>query len=319
MNINKNKITAIVYLSLILLALTGYFIWVTYPKSAKLKSEQAFIPPASEEPAYKSVNEMASPKNPEKILPTLIMPFFENISKVAKTVETKLKNEIATTTQTVLNVPTTNVGTPNPTPSTSTEIILSLTDKEFRRLYPDVFIKGLVDAQNLFIKSYDPAYEPLPKIETDSQVRYVEEKIVAALLSAKMLTQEEAGRTITTIRFTLPKLQQVELKNQTFSFSNKYFTFTPFTQLNSKKLFLSGLIEKLYSALISKAQAYACGYCYTLPECYQIGSYSPAPGFNVFKPFCYCTGCYYGQGCLDMCSGGSAIFDPTTFICGCGY
>ena len=328
MNVNKIKITAIAkILILILLILTGYFIWITYPKSTKPKSEQAFIPPANEKPAYKSADEITPSGNPlsgEKLnmptlpVPTSIIPFFENINKAAKTVEKKIKNEIATTTQTTPNMPPSNTGSSNST-STSTEIILSLTDKEFHYLYPDAFIKNLVGAQNFFVKNIDPSYEPLLKIETDSQVRFVEEKIVAALVSTNMFTKEEGDRAIITIRFTLPKLQLIELNNRMFSFSNQYFNFTPFTQSNPKKLFLSGLLEKFYSAFIPKAEAGYCGYCYNLPECYQIGSFSPVPGYNIFASFCYCTGCYYGLGCLDMCRGGSAIYDLTTFICGCGY
>ena len=96
--------------------------------------------------------------------------------------------------------------------ATSTEIILSLTDDEFHFLYPDSFITSLMEAQNLFIKEYDPTYEPLLRIETDSQVRFVEEKIVASFLSAGMITEEEAERFIATIRFTLPQLQLKDLK-----------------------------------------------------------------------------------------------------------
>ena len=207
---------------------------------------------------------------------------------------------------------------------TSTEIILSLTNDEFHFLYPDSFIASLIDGQNLFIKSYDPSYEPLLKIETDSQVRYVEEKIVAALLLNNMFTKEEAGRAIATIRFTLPQLQLVELvelKNRNSSTSNQSSinqSSTPFSRPSSKGLFLAGLLERFYSALIPKSQA-ACGACVSLPECYQvIGAPTPTPGINIFKVACYCTGCYHGQGCLDFFEGLPAIFDPTTFICGGG-
>ena len=329
MNINKNKITAIVYLVLILLLLTGYFFWLIFFRPAKPKSEQAFIPPVNEKQVYKSADEITPPENPlsgkklniptlpvpkpnlgtlfeDKILPTSTMSFFENIYKAAKTVETKLKNEIAAPTQTIPSAPS---------------IILSLTNDEFHFLYPDAFIASLIDSQSLLIKSYDPTYEPILKIETDSQVRHVEEKIVAALLSANMLTKEEAERAITTIRFTLPQLQLVDLKNRNSSISNQ----SPINQCSilsprpsSKGLFLAGLVEKLYNAYIPKAQAYACGYCYFLPECFQPGISSPLPGPNLWFAFCYCTGCYSSLGCLSFCIGRAAIYDPTTGICGCG-
>lgn len=333
MNVNKNKITAIVYLSLILLALTGYFIWVIFSRPAKPKSEQAFIPPArlnsrsggpaNEEPAHKSA---------DVVPPTSITSFFENINKAAKNVETKLKNEIAAPTPVAPVAPSipSMPSTPSDTrilKATPTEIILSLTSDEFHYLYPNAFIASLIDSQNLFIKSYDPAYEPLLKIETDSQVRFVEEKIVTTLLSANMLTKEEANRFITTIRFTLPQFQLTELKNQKFPFSvqsliNKFSinqSSAPFPRPPSNKgLFLAGLVEKLYNAFIPKAQAYACGYCVYLPVCFQVGAFSPAPTPNLWFAFCYCTGCYSSLGCLSFCTGRQAIYDPMTGICGCG-
>ena len=318
-NINKNKITAIVYLSLTLLALTGYFIWVIFSRPTKPKSEQVFIPPAIEKP-------LKNPLSSEKLnIPTLPMPtstkdFFEEINKAAKTAETKLKNEIATPTPIAPVTPSVPSAPSDARilKTAPTEIILSLTDDEFHYLYPDAFIASLIDAQNLLIKSYDPAYKPLLKIENDSQVRYVEEKIVAAFLSTNMITEEKAERFITTIRFTLPQLQLTELKNRNSSASNQSFInqcsiLSP--QPSSNGLFLAGLVEKLYSAFIPKAQAY-CGVCYDLPLCYQFGA--PGPGFIIFRIACYCTGCLYGQGCLDFCTGKPAIYDLTTGICGCG-
>lgn len=252
----------------------------------------------------------------EKSLPTSTIPFFENIRKAAEIAEEKvMQRQIVAPTQTApLALSATNV------PGiTSTEILLSLTNDEFHFFYPDVFIASLMDAQNL-LKEYDPSYVPLPKIETDSQVRFVEEKIVAALFSANMLTKEEAERAITTIRFTLPQLQLTELKKQkTTSLNESSQRNMCFLQPSIKGLFFAGLMERLYSAFIPKAQAKGpCGYCYTQPECYQVGASAPTPGLNVWKAFCYCTGCLYGQGCLDFCTGQSAIWDPMTGICGCG-
>ncbi len=210
--------------------------------------------------------------------------------------------------------------------ATSTGIILSLTDEEFHFLYPPVFISSLISAQSLFISEYDPSYVPLSKIENDSQVRSVEEKIVSALLALEMITKEQADIYIKTIRFTLPELQITELKNRKVLILNKFVPTIEglYTLLNKKNpaqipkkgLFFSGLLDKLHNLLINKALA-ACGHCYSLPECFQVGLPTPYVGFNIFKYFCRCTGCYYGQGCLDFCEGWSAIWDPTTGICGC--
>lgn len=73
-----------------------------------------------------------------------------------------------------------------------TEIVLSLTDEEFHYLYPDSFIKSLLEAQELFIKEYDSTYQPLSEIKTDSQIRFVEEKLVSSLLEGNWITKEEA-------------------------------------------------------------------------------------------------------------------------------
>jgi len=206
--------------------------------------------------------------------------------------------------------------------ATSTEIILSLTNDEFHFLYPDTFIASLMEAQNLFIKEYDPSYQPLLEIKTDVQVRLIEEKLVAALLSADMITKEEAERFIATIRFTLPQLQLKDLKTRKSSILNQSFMLFPSSpRPHLKGLFFAELMERLYSAFIPKAQAKVCGHCYYEPECYQVGVPMSIPGYNVFKAFCHCNGCYYGQGCLDFCTsegGMSAIWDPMTGICGCG-
>jgi len=201
--------------------------------------------------------------------------------------------------------------------ATSTEIILSLTDEEFHFLYPYDFIASLMEAQNILIKEYDPNYEPLSKIETDSQVRFVEEKIVASLLSIGMITSEKAEISLTTIRLTLPQLQLEELKNRkSFILNQSFMSFLLLKRPPLEGSFFVGLIEKLYSVLFLKAEAKACGYCYDLPECYQVGA-SGLAGTNTFKIFCNCTGCLTSLGCLSSCTGKAAIWDPTTMICGC--
>jgi len=201
--------------------------------------------------------------------------------------------------------------------ATSTEIILSLTAEEFHFLYPDDFIASLMEAQNILIKEYDPNYEPLSKIETDSQVRFVEEKLVASLLSMGMITDEKAERSLTTIRLTLPQLQLEELKNRkSFILNQSFMSFLLLKRPPLEGSFFVGLIEKLYSVLFLKAEAKACGHCYDLPECYQVGA-SGLAGTNTFKIFCNCTGCLTSLGCLSSCTGKAAIWDPTTMICGC--
>lgn len=259
-----------------------------------------------------------------KSLPTSAPSFFKNIRNAVEIVETKIaQREIAAPAQPIPGA----LSTASVPGTTSTGILLSLTKEEFNYFYPDIFIANLMSGQSL-LKEYDPTYEPLPKIETDSQVRFVEEKIVAAFFSANMITKDEAERYITTIRFTLPQLQLIELKNQKLSCFDKFTPFSEFlspifreTEQSSqsrKGLFLAGLAEKLFSAFIPEVQAKVCGYCYILPVCFQVGADSPTPGLNIVRGACYCTGCLYGQGCLDFCTDVSAIWDPITGICGCG-
>ena len=235
--------------------------------------------------------------------------------------------------------------------STTTEEINlpSLASEEFSFLYPDWFIKSLKEAQNLLI-SYDPTYQPVAQIQTDADVRYIQEKIISSLFSAAMLTKEEAERYLTTIRFTLPQLQLIELENyrseikktsqtspvrfleRMFSAATRWpgfivafldkALFPERVVADPPKLFLVyGLIEKLKQIVVIPTSEAGggtyCGACYISPECFQVGA--PAPlGMNTWTAFCYCTGCLFGQGCLDRCTGQSAIWDPTTGICGCG-
>jgi hypothetical protein len=160
---------------------------------------------------------------------------------------------------------------------------------------------------------------PLTKIENDSQIRLIEEKLVDALLATGMITKDQAEQYITTIRITLPQLQLMELEDRESSVLKKTMPINAcFLQPPSKGLFFAGLIEKLFNAFIPATQAGYCGYCYYMPECFQVGIPGPV-GYNIWKAFCRCTGCYSGQGCLESCGETqSAIWDPMSGICGCG-
>lgn len=238
-----------------------------------------------------------------KSLPNAVTPFFENINKAAKAVEESIASEITNT------MPAQNTSI-----RTSDGIILSLNKVQFHFLYPDYFIASLIDAQNLFIKEHDPAYEPLLKIETDAQVRTIEEKIVTTLLAADMITKEKAERFITTIRFTLPELQLIDLKMY-----NSYGFYKSSPRTTPKGLFLAGLMEQFKNALANKAQAAICGTCSSLPLCFQEGAATPGmAGSELFYPSCYCTGCLTSLGCLSANSGKAAIYDQATGICGVG-
>ncbi|MDO8676275.1 MAG: hypothetical protein Q7K16_01340 [Candidatus Azambacteria bacterium] len=183
-----------------------------------------------------------------------------------------------------------------------------------------------MDAQNLFIKEFNPSYEPLLKIETDTQVRFVEEKIVTNLLSANMLTKERAEQLITTIRFTLPQLQRVSLEKQ-YSYESLPFSKFINTALGGgmesprtapKGLFLAGFTEQLVNALANKAYA-VCGSCSSRPLCFQDNPDTPGKlGSTLFYPSCYCTGCLSSLGCLSANEGDAAIYDQETGICGIG-
>ncbi|MBI2446318.1 MAG: hypothetical protein HYV51_00670 [Parcubacteria group bacterium] len=232
-----------------------------------------------------------------------VTPFFENINEAVKAMEKSLTPD---------NIPTQKTAT-----VTSAGIILSLTKDQFNFLYPNDFIASLIDAQTLFIKEYDSGYVPITKIETDAQVRVIEEKIVTTLLSANMITKERAEQFITTIRFTLPELQIIDLK--------RYSSYSFYKSLHSppkrvpKGLFLAGFMKELTGAITHKAQAAVCGYCYSQPLCYQEGASIPnKAGAQVFKAACYCTGCLSSLGCLSSYEGQAAIYDQETGICGAG-
>lgn len=258
----------------------------------------------------------------EGFLPKYVA-FFENIKKAAETVQEVVEKKVSTPT-------TQNPGVLSSTFSaTSTEEIrLMLSDEEFSYLYPASFLEDLKDGQNL-LKEYDPSYEPIPEIKTDSHVRLIQEKIVVALLSANMIDKNEAQRYITTIRFTLPQIQLFELEARKQALEKRPFTqkvadFFDKVFLKTKEapkgIFLAGLVEQLENALLPTAQAGGgpCGECHILPICVQEGLATPTIGTETWTPFCQCTGCLYGQGCLDRCFPAAAIWDPATGICGCG-
>jgi len=143
-----------------------------------------------------------------------------------------------------------------------------------------------------------------------------------------VITKEKAEQFITTIRFTLPELQLIDLQNYSYNYKSSPFSKslsallgrkTESSQKALKELFLTSFMEKLTNALAHKAQAAVCGYCYSLPLCFQLGASTPAlPGPELWYPSCYCTGCLSWAGCLSANTGKAAIYDPTTGICGVG-
>ncbi|MBI2635073.1 MAG: hypothetical protein HYW79_00835 [Parcubacteria group bacterium] len=331
----KTKIIVICII-LILSVIAGLLIKISL-KEPQSKSEQAFAPPkssvklselpslseklvTSKEAAFKPLNIPVLPIprpdletiSKEKSLSSTTMVFFENINKAAKNVEKSLMPN---------NIPSQNNAT-----ITSDGIILSLTKEQFDFLYPDYFIADLIDAQNSFVKEQDSSYEPILKIETDSQVRFIEEKIVATLLIADMITRERAEQLVTTIRFTLPRLQITGLQNQysyeSMPFSKFFETAlerkTELPETAPKRQLWTGFIGQMANSFTNKAQA-ACGECESRPECYQ--DYPDTPGkegSSLIYPSCYCTGCLTSLGCLSANEGDAAIYDQQTGICGIG-
>ncbi len=248
------------------------------------------------------------PTSTPEIIQKPDLSFLEELSESTLTLETTTEKKIEITD----NLYSGSLPSPD-TLSTTISIDVSFTEEEFHYLYPDVFIDNLMETQNI-LKQFYPSYKSIEKIETDAHVRYIQESLVTAFFTSGMITREEAEVFITTIRFTLPQIQLIELQYAPMSLLDK----TKYSVENTKKgLFFAGLLSNFLNSFISKAEAGVCGYCYYSPQCFQSGGSSGA-GMNVFKTFCYCTGCYYGQGCLDFCTGRAAIWDPTTGICGCG-
>lgn len=302
----------------LLIIIAAYFIWLYVNKKSEQESILPLIERASQPsvvlftpvslndslqtppPAPQTQSTAISPSRPSELLPS-----YQISQKVQKFVY-DLKNMIIK---------------PNPVIS-SNEIILDLTKEEFDYLYPESFIISLIASQNT-IKELDPSFQPLEKIETDVNVRLIQEKMLAIMVSEGLLTKEEADRFITTIRFTLPQLQLTELKIR--DGQSKLFDLIPILAraIPSKLrggLFLSQLVDQFLRISMPTAKA-ACGFCITLPECWRPGGIPTTPGPNTFTPFCACFGCFYGQGCLDRCTlmgFPGVIFDPTTGICGCG-
>lgn len=254
-----------------------------------------------------------------------VLAFFENVSTAAKAAEESIGRQVSAPT---VSSPSALSNSTNMATSTYEEVVLTLTQDEFNFLYPKAFLKTLEESQTL-LKAYDPTFEPLSKIETDPQVRFIQEKVVIALLSANMIDKTEAERFITTINYTLPQLQLIKLNERKqakgFFFSKLALNISNIfsDSKNLQGVFVAGLAERLEKAFLPEvAEAGGggggapCGECHPLPLCYRPGVGLPAPGIALYKPFCQCSGCLFGQGCLDLCL--VAIYEPVTGICGCG-
>lgn len=226
-------------------------------------------------------------------------------------------------------------------------IVLNIEPAEFAYIYPQNFLDSLQNVAQPFIQSEDASFTALSVIKTDADVRTIEEKLINALYQAGIYKNEQVASAQKTIRFTLPRLQLIDLqaRAQGLLFQEQFRNKDSFQRLalfiksapeflnfvyadNLPKqaelaaqhsFFFSDLINQLKSAIAPSAQA-ICGYCYDLPECYGMGLSPPGiPGKETFRAACTCTGCLSGLGCSDGCGSGVAyIFDPLTFICGCG-
>lgn len=285
----------------------------------------------------------ASPPKPDLEAPSATLPFFEKIAQAADAIELKAARELAVPgTSTVIGIST-------------KEIEVPMTPEEFHFLYPENFLKNLSESQSI-IQIVDPGFQPLAKIEIDAEVRMIEEKTVAALLAADLITKEKAEEFIKTIRFTLPKLQLTELatrrelsRQQSRPFSERFLRksfliLTRFPEFLSalfnqeiapKKLtagpFFTGPLEKTQQlknkiAPSAKAAVIPCGFCFSVFPCFRPGVPEPpeltlsilaVKGSNTFRPLCYCTGCLSPFGCLNTCFGNGTIHHPAG-ICGCG-
>ena len=232
---------------------------------------------------------------------------------------------------------------------TADGIILNIEPDEFAFIYPRNFLDSLQNVAQPFIQSEIAGFAALSSIKTDADVRMIEEKLIDVLYASGIYTNEQAATARKTIRFTLPRLQLMDLKVRAQRLSSQQqfknmesaqklvfiapripqlLNFVYADNLRSKAeavavhgLFFSGLMEKLAelkSAIVPVARA-VCGSCSDSAECFQEGASGPEAGSETFRIACRCTGCLSGLGCLDGCgSGVAAIFDPETRICGCG-
>ena len=303
---------------------------ISFGNAFKKPSSEAWLPVAT----------------PENNLPGATTTFLSRITQAT----TEVRNKIAAESAKPGAQPLTTDEV-----ATQREIVLNITDEEFRSLYPDNFLKALAEGAQQFIKEQDPSYAPVAALKNDSDVRYVQEKLALALVAARMIDEERARQFIFSIRFTLPQLQlevlaqrhaELEFKNLSarermlkngLSVASRLPDFIttlyggelrPVSrEIKMPKQFYAGeILGALTRALVKDARA-VCGECHVrYPECYSEG-----PDFYGRGPIraaiaCECSGCFYGLGCIDGCSPFASIFDdgtnnmgpPPTFICGCG-
>jgi len=277
-------------------------------------------------------------------LPEETIPFFERISRAADQVEKKINSELKIPATPAPAATITNGNIASSPQSAQKEIVLNLTQEEFKYLYPQNFLNALIGAGQNFIKEQDPSYAPITILNTDQEVRRIEEKLVSAFVSADMMPQDKAEGAITTIRFTLPEMQLANLamRKEAALSPRKIIAYiakapefisafygknivpqpTNFNQANGGVFYsgLTGILEKIGKIPTANA-AIPCGGCINLPECFAEGAiFGPPPGRSLFTGFCLCWGCFRGLGCLDICGEGgiAAIWDPVTLACGCG-
>jgi hypothetical protein len=203
---------------------------------------------------------------------------------------------------------------PLPTPSQLAPVVqLALpsparrtwTDEEiFRLQHPEYYIDYLgklqdVMTQNGFLKNADK----VAFSNEDDILSFFREKVFDFMVGAKIASEEERERFNTSL--ALIKSLHIEearlLKGESSATEE-----APYKAASPKNAIISFFTE----FLASRAEAQTC---------FQPGANNPVMGVNLAAPCCACTVLGAPIGCLNlMCVGRPAIFDQTTFICGCG-
>lgn len=199
----------------------------------------------------------------------------------------------------------------------------------FHRMNPPRFLKTVAYLQDLTENAHYVEKKDRIALTSEENIVSFFLALVDYLHSENVLTAEEHDRAKIILPGYYLNLRRWETANLRQELINEKSTLKKETWHNFLSVLRPSYSAPLFSIKGLGAITHAIVKIITEPiappiahaqaVCFQVGASNPAVGYNVFAPCCNCTASGYPIGCLNLyCVGQSAIYDQTTFICGCG-
>lgn len=213
---------------------------------------------------------------------------------------------------------------PSYTPNSSD---IALEGEIFRRMNPPQFLNTVAYLQNLMENAhYTDKKDRIAFTSEENMVAFFL-KFIEYLRARGVYTDKEynqskiilPGYYLNLRRWEAANLRQTLLNGSASTQENKHNFLSLLQPSHAIPLFPAKGLEVIARKAAKMITQPIIPSAHAQALCFQVGASNPEVGYNVFAPCCRCTAGGYPIGCLNLyCAGQSAIYDQTTFICGCG-